>query len=87
MRFIKYLSIAVVGAVFSPVFAQSAPTVILKNGTYGGIHDLAFNHDIFLGIPYAQPPVGNLRLRVPEPVNETWTETRQAVAYGKSCPA
>jgi carboxylesterase type B len=87
MRFIKYLSIAAAGAVIRPASAQGSPTVNVKNGPYSGVHDSAFNHDIFLGIPYAQPPVGNLRLRVPEAVNETWTETRQAVAYGKSCPA
>jgi len=32
----------------------SNPVVALKNGSYVGTHDSAFNQDFFLGIPYAQ---------------------------------
>lgn len=35
----------------------------------------------FLGIPYAQPPVGDLRLALPEPVTP-WEGTRDATEYG-----
>ncbi len=38
----------------------------------------------FLGIPYAEPPVGALRWREPVPV-KPWTGIRDAVAYGSSC--
>ncbi|WP_353250466.1 carboxylesterase/lipase family protein [Salinisphaera sp. T31B1] len=38
----------------------------------------------FLGIPYAAPPVGDLRWRPPESV-QPWTETREAVAFGNTC--
>ena len=41
--------------------------------------------DIFLGIPYAAPPVGNLRWRPPQPVRH-WTEPLNATHYGKTCP-
>jgi para-nitrobenzyl esterase len=41
--------------------------------------------DIFLGIPYAAPPVGNLRWRPPQPVQH-WTEPLNATHYGKTCP-
>ncbi|XXF74922.1 carboxylesterase family protein [Myxococcaceae bacterium GXIMD 01537] len=37
----------------------------------------------FKGIPYAKPPVKNLRWRPPERV-EPWTGVRQAVSFGKS---
>lgn len=40
---------------------------------------------IFKGIPYAEPPVGNLRLRAPVPVTP-WTETLKATAFGPACP-
>lgn len=41
--------------------------------------------DIFLGIPYAAPPVGNLRWRPPQPVRH-WTAPLNATHYGKTCP-
>ena len=40
---------------------------------------------VFKGVPYAAPPVGDLRFRPPAPV-EAWDGTRDAAAYGPSCP-
>ncbi|POM23299.1 Para-nitrobenzyl esterase [Actinomadura rubteroloni] len=39
----------------------------------------------FLGIPYAAPPVGDLRWRAPQPVRP-WAGVRDATRYGSSCP-
>ncbi|XP_035694718.1 carboxylesterase 1C-like isoform X1 [Branchiostoma floridae] len=39
----------------------------------------------FLGIPYAAPPVGDLRYRPPEPA-PPWEGVREAVEYGPYCP-
>jgi para-nitrobenzyl esterase len=39
---------------------------------------------IFKGIPFAQPPVGNLRWREPQPV-KNWTGTRNAGQFGPRC--
>ncbi|KAF7350016.1 Carboxylic ester hydrolase [Mycena venus] len=49
---------------FAAVAAQQ-PTVIIKNGTVRGVDLPQFSQSLFLGIPYAQPPVGDLRLRPP----------------------
>jgi para-nitrobenzyl esterase len=38
----------------------------------------------FLGIPYAQPPVGDLRWREPLPV-KPWSGVRDATAFGAPC--
>jgi len=40
---------------------------------------------VWLGIPYAKPPVGDLRWRAPVPA-EPWTGVRPALAYGAACP-
>ena len=38
----------------------------------------------FLGVPYAQPPVGELRFRKPQPI-KPWEGIRQAKRYGNFC--
>ena len=38
----------------------------------------------FLGIPFAAPPVGDLRWRAPQPV-APWTGVRKATAFGSRC--
>jgi para-nitrobenzyl esterase len=40
--------------------------------------------DAFLGIPYAQPPVGPLRWRAPEPARP-WKGVRDATRFGTNC--
>lgn len=39
----------------------------------------------YLGIPYAAPPVGELRFREPQPV-EKWEHVRACTEYGPACP-
>lgn len=38
----------------------------------------------FLGIPYAKPPVENLRFRPPQPA-DPWQGVKDATNYGNSC--
>jgi para-nitrobenzyl esterase len=40
---------------------------------------------IFRGIPYAAPPVGNLRWKAPQE-HPSWDGVREATQFGKSCP-
>ncbi len=42
------------------------------------------NH-AWLGIPFARPPVGDLRWRAPEPP-QAWSEPREALRAGPACP-
>jgi carboxylesterase type B len=65
--------------------SSNAPTVQLLNGSYYGVHSTEYAQDFFLGIPFAQPPIGDLRFRPPQPLNTTFNETRNATAYSPEC--
>lgn len=40
---------------------------------------------VFFGIPFAQPPIGELRWKPPQPIRP-WQGVRECVAIGKGCP-
>lgn len=65
--------------------SDSTPLATTKNGTYQGRYLPGFDQDLFLGMPYAQPPVGDLRFRWPRSLNESFDEVRDASQYGYSC--
>jgi triacylglycerol lipase len=67
--------------VFASVRTVAEPAITVKNGTYVGIHSSIYNQDLFLGIPYARPPIGDLRFRIPQSLNTTWTGVRPAKEY------
>ena len=58
-----------------------APTARVKNGSYIGTYTPEYDQDFFLGIPYAQPPVGDLRFRNPVSLNTTWEDSKPATQY------
>ncbi|KAI1875938.1 uncharacterized protein JN550_001434 [Neoarthrinium moseri] len=64
--------------------SNGAPVVSLTNGTYNGRYSAEYDQDFFLGIPFAQPPVGSLRFVAPQPLNSTF-DTRNATEYGPEC--
>lgn len=67
------------------VHAGDIPTVTVKNGTYAGKFVPEWQQDHFLGIPYAQPPIGALRFARPQSLSSSFSETRNATEYGFSC--
>ncbi|KAL4874676.1 hypothetical protein BJY04DRAFT_224783 [Aspergillus karnatakaensis] len=61
------------------------PAAHVRNGTYAGVTSPKYKQDFFLGIPYAQQPVGDLRLASPKALNHSWTGVHGAKEYGDSC--
>lgn len=61
------------------------PRVTVLNGTYEGLHIPGKQQDVFLGVPYAKPPIGDLRFRAPASLNESWSEARPAREYSDVC--
>ncbi|KAF2497660.1 alpha/beta-hydrolase [Lophium mytilinum] len=65
---------------------KNAPTVTLQNGALCGEALPQFSQSAYLGIPFAQPPVGNLRLRHPEPFTGNYGGPRDATKQPPNCP-
>eukprot|EP00644_Phytophthora_capsici_P009783 jgi/Phyca11/577335/estExt2_Genewise1.C_PHYCAscaffold_1080005 len=78
-------SLTAVAILFASASATDPPTVTVKNGSYYGVHQETYDQDLFLGMPYAQPPVGDLRFRIPQSLNSTWSEARNATEYSPEC--
>jgi para-nitrobenzyl esterase len=61
----------------------AAEVVSVEGGQIAGAVDRGVR--VFKGIPYAAPPVGDLRWRPPQPV-KSWTGVRDASQFGAECP-
>src|SRR5438132_382065 len=59
------------------------PIVTIEQGALRGVADSGVLR--FRGIPYAQPPVGELRWRAPRPPR-AWSGVRAATAFGPRAP-
>ncbi|XP_013418250.2 fatty acyl-CoA hydrolase precursor, medium chain [Lingula anatina] len=65
---------------------KSQTIVYIDNGALQGATETVHGNrvDVFLGIPFAKPPVGDLRFRLPEPA-ENWEGVKDATAFGPDC--
>src|ERR1017187_6398020 len=63
-------------------FAQPMPSVNVTGGVVRGY--LAAPGAVFKAIPFAEPPVGALRWREPQPV-KPWRGVRDATRYSAAC--
>ena len=65
-----------------PMAASAAPTAVTESGVLTGTYADGLN--IYEGVPYAAPPLGDLRWREPQPVRP-WTGTRDATEFAPAC--
>jgi para-nitrobenzyl esterase len=66
----------------TPVLSRTPPVVRVESGELQGAVDDGVAS--FKGIPFAAPPVGDLRWRPPQPAAR-WTGVRQAAEFGADC--
>ena len=77
--------------IWSVCYAQNVPprpVVVFKSGSVRGLtYAIPFGYvvDKFLGIPYAAPPVGNLRFSAPQP-ETPWEGVKEATEFPTKCP-
>ena len=71
--------IATSGASTSSLVPTTGGNVVGKNVTYNGVIVTQY-----LGIPYAAPPLADLRFRRPRP-HSGWNGTLRATQFGPSC--
>ena len=66
---------------------QRSPVVQTESGAVvGKIETLPHGKSVheYLGIPYAEPPVGELRFAAPKPA-KPWSGTKETIAFGFQC--
>jgi para-nitrobenzyl esterase len=84
------LSLAMASLLTSPLMPLCAHAAIsgpvkIESGQLAGIKGIDPSVTVFKGIPYAAPPIGDLRWRAPQPVS-AWQGVKLADQFGAICP-
>ena len=83
MRLGHFVTLAIALAA-APVKASEAPIAKVETGQLRGVATSGSPVQIFRGVPYAMPPVGDLRWREPRPAAH-WSGVRAADQFGPRC--
>jgi para-nitrobenzyl esterase len=79
------LSFLLTAFIFIPLQAQQLNGIEVKietkNGTIAGYYDTKTNIKKYLGVPFAKPPVDELRWKAPQPM-ENWMGVKETKKFG-----
>ena len=78
MKDLTYLITMIVIFIAGPGIARQPAPVKVENGFLQGKYENGLT--VYLGIPFAAPPVGDLRWRPPQPA-EKWDGVRHAIKF------
>ena len=82
---LTFLTALVLPCLATALSVATSPTAEVKNGTVVGKHVREWEQEHFLGIPFAQPPVGQLRFARPKSIEKKFDGPLDATQYGYSC--
>src|SRR5262249_34391271 len=83
-RSARRIALFVVLAAFSAAVARSADEVTVRSGKLKGAYNSDHSVLMFKGVPFAAPPVGDLRWKAPQPARR-WAGVRAAEKFGPAC--
>ena len=78
-KFIFLLSLVFIASAATAQLNDAIPRVKIANGTLEGVDESGIK--TFKGVPFAAPPVGDLRWKEPQPVKD-WPGVRKADKFG-----
>jgi para-nitrobenzyl esterase len=82
-RIFTVLALGFISLSFHPAVEGGLRIVNTSNGPVSGTSDASGAISIYKGIPFAAPPVGDLRWKAPQPV-KPWTQVKACIAFGPS---
>ena len=80
----RWIRIAISSLLGMSIEVATAQKVETAQGKISGGRDSNSSVTVFKGVPFAAPPIGDLRWRAPEPPS-SWKGIRQATEFGSSC--
>src|SRR5215467_3135263 len=83
-RLAHQIALSLALTAFSAAAARPADQVTVESGKLKGAYNSDHSVLLFKGVPFAAPPLGNLRWRAPQPAKK-WHGVRAADKFGPAC--